>query len=109
MAKDSFTKGARLTICLIFSYENSKNLTKNHSQNPGQKTGQKNGHKKNKNRTSELSCWVMEIKVVDDIPPPPQTKQFAKDMVDRLAVNVPGLRQYATDAFGELPQREIEI
>ena len=29
-------------------------------------------------------------------------------MVDRLAVNVPGLRQYATDAFGDLPQKEIE-
>ena len=37
-----------------------------------------------------------------------KTKQFAKDMVDRLAVNVPGLRQYATDAFGELPQKEID-
>jgi hypothetical protein len=37
-----------------------------------------------------------------------KTKQFAKDMVDRLALNYPGLRQYASDAFGELPQKEVE-
>ena len=37
-----------------------------------------------------------------------KTKQFAKDMVDRLALNFPGLRQYATDAFGELPSKEID-
>jgi len=37
-----------------------------------------------------------------------KTKAFAKDMVDRLALNYPGLRQYATDALGELPQKEVE-
>jgi len=37
-----------------------------------------------------------------------KTKQFAKDQVDRLALSYPGVRQYATDAFGQLPQKEIE-
>ena len=37
-----------------------------------------------------------------------KSKQFAKEMVDRLAVSYPGIRSYATDKFGDLPFKDIE-